>query len=797
MTFLLGTWLQAAMRRPAPGVRTRRGANRTRPHRFAPQVEALEDRMMLSRGISFAAPIDFSTAATPSAAAFNAVSGDQIGLPTELQNAIAVGDFNGDGKPDVAETNPVAGSVSIFLGHGHRSFAPAQTYQVGSKPNGIVVADFDGDGKADLAVVDSSSNDVAILLGRGDGTFAPPQFVKVGNSPVALAVAEFDGDAIPDLAVANQADGSVSILTGNGDGTFTLTATIQTPRDLQGNIIPANTLVAGAFQGDTTHEDLVVGSGASPVGDHVLVYLNHDGNFGNGKAPDGSSIPDQSVTVGGMPRSIAVADLNGDGNLDLAVANENTFDVSVLLGDGQGRFALAPTVHVGHLPRSVMVADLDGDGVPDLVTTNFGSATVSILRGNGDGTFQPAYDFWAGNEPSGLAVADFNGDGRPDLVVGRIRTDEMSLLLNDSPRRGDGVRVLRDITYADIANDPNHDHHTLDVYLPPRGTTSFAGHHRPFPVVMFAHGGGGIVGDKTGSSYLMRALAREGIIAISINYRLSEAQGNDQITDVAAAFARVYRHSAALGGDPGNIFVFGHSAGAKLMGQLMTDSTWLNQLGRSPNDIRGAILAGPVGIDTSHVHAGQPPSLLLDGTEGRERQIVASAAAFNAACIAAGAPVQWGIVDGRDHLTLVADMALPDDPARQAMLNFIAAELVPTAPWHSPAARLIAIPRSIEASSVTGEKVDRAALVVPLSALPIPTLAGGETDAGANPQLQESLSEGTLALRLAEQEKGSPAPIVSQPVGKATKLLLAMDALFVEMDRSVVGRAFVDDLGLV
>jgi Carboxylesterase family/FG-GAP-like repeat len=713
MTFLLGNWLQAMKRTPASGVHARPGAKRARPHRIVPRLEALEDRLLFSRGIALAAPIDFPTGAQPSAAAFNAVSGDQIGLATELQNAVAVGDLNGDGNPDVAVTNPVAGSVSVFLGDGDGSFAPAQTYQVGIKPIDVTVGDFNGDGSPDLAAADSGSRDVGILLGRGDGTFAPTQFVKVGNIPVALAVGEFDGNASPDLAVANNADGSVSILTGNGDGTFALTNTVQTPRDPLGKIIPVSTVAAGALGGDAGHQDLVVGSGASPAGDHVLVYLNHDGNFGKGKATDGSTIPDQSVAVGGTPRSIAVADLNGDDQVDLAVADEKTCDVTILLGDGHGTFASTQTVHAGQLIRSVAVGDLNGDGIPDLVTANFGSATVSVLQGNGDGTFKAAQDFWAGDEPSGVAVGDFDRGGRTDVVVGRIRTDQLSLLRNHAPHDPDRVQILRDINYADIPNDPNPQHHILDVYLPPLGTTSFAGEEQPYPVVIFAHGGAGIVGDKSGGSYLMRTLAREGIIAVSINYRLSEARGNDQITDVTEAFAWVYHHSAAFGGDTGNIFLYGHSAGAKLFGQLSTDPTWLLQQGLSPSVIRGAILVGANGIDPSHVHASQPPSLLLDGTEGNERKVVLSVAPFDAASVAAGAQVQWDIINGRDHLTLLDDMALSDDPARQAMLNFIAARLMPTAPSDPSGAAVSVVRDSIGASSVVGKPLNPAAILGP------------------------------------------------------------------------------------
>jgi hypothetical protein len=432
----------------------------------------------------------------------------------------------------------------------------------------------------------------------------------------------------------------------------------------------------------------------------------------------------------------------------------------------------------------VAVADLNGDGILDLVAANFGSSTVSLLQGNGDGSFQPAQDFWAGDEPSGVAVGGFDRGGRIDVVVGRIRTDELSLLLNHSSRTGDRVQVLRDINYVDIPNDPNPEHHTLDVYLPPLGTTSFAGHDQPFPIVIFAHGGAGIVGDKSGGSYLMRTLAQEGIIAVSINYRLSEARANDQITDVTEAFAWVYHHSAVFGGDTGNIFLYGHSAGAKLFGQLSTDPTWLAQQGLSPTDIRGAILVGANGIDSSHVHASQPPTLLLDGTEGNERKVVLSVAPFDAACIAVGAQVQWDIIDGRDHLTLLDDMALSGDPARQAMLNFIAAGLMPTAPLH-PGIPSSVVHDSIEASSVAGKNVDVAALIGLVSPSQAWATTGNATDGVANSGTQEWRSR-------ADGEKSRPAPMRSQPAA----LPAATDGLFANVDWTLLVNASADDLAL-
>jgi len=175
-------------------------------------------------------------------------------------NAFALGDFNGDGKPDIAVTNSGANdTVTIWLQKSGQPFQPAASYAVGNVPNAIAVADFNGDGKLDLAVVNSGpasrgGNSVSILLGNGDGTFQPQMTVPVGNTPVALAVVDFDGDGTSDLAVLNHVSNTISILLGNGDGTFQPAA--NTPAgtntfifavgDLNGDGLPDLVLVLGS-----------------------------------------------------------------------------------------------------------------------------------------------------------------------------------------------------------------------------------------------------------------------------------------------------------------------------------------------------------------------------------------------------------------------------------------------------------------------------------------------------------------------------------------------------------------------
>jgi hypothetical protein len=329
--------------------------------------------------------------------------------------AIAVGDFNGDGKPDLAVANEASNTVSLLLGGGTNLFLPGGEVSVGTRPAALAVGDFNGDGKPDLAVANEASNTVSLLLGEGADPLQPAVEVPVGNTPAALAVGDFNGDGKPDLAVANEASNTVSLLLSGGTNLF-----------LPGGEVSVGTrpaaLAVGDFNGDGK-PDLAVANEAS----NTVSLLLNNGN--------GTFEPMPSIGVGLDPEAVVTGDFNGDGKPDLAVANAGSNDVSVLLGNSNGLFQPARHHAADCLPIALGIGDLNNDGFLDLVVVNEGSRSISQLLGDGAGNFAAGiFQHVVKHTPSGIAVEDFDDNGTLDLAVPNTNDESIvSVLLNALP----------------------------------------------------------------------------------------------------------------------------------------------------------------------------------------------------------------------------------------------------------------------------------------------------------------------------------------------------------------------------
>lgn len=285
--------------------------------------------------------------------------------------SISIGEFNGDNKPDLVVANGGSGTISVLLNGPVGKFSAAITTTVGSfsnSPSAVAVGDFNGDLKSDVAVTLYSTNTVVVLLGKTQGTFQAPVSYQVGKAPVSVVVGFFNDDNYRDIAVANQKSNTITVIMGKGNGGFGSGPLGLAVTYGSGGVSP-QVIEKGDFN-DDGKTDLAVLNFTSKE----LTIL---ANYGGGNFSYWGSYP-----VGQQPSALAVGDLDGDFKPDLAVANYGSATVTLFKGLGNWQFVQTAslTLPYNKRPTSISIGNFDTDGKLDLGVTGYSGTSIFVFR---------------------------------------------------------------------------------------------------------------------------------------------------------------------------------------------------------------------------------------------------------------------------------------------------------------------------------------------------------------------------------------------------------------------------------
>ena len=366
-------------------------------------------------GVALAVGVVASSAALASALSFAAPKSYATGF---WPSGLAVADVNGDGSADLATANygEGANSVLVLVNGGSGRFREGREYVVGESPGSVAIGELNGDRKPDLAVANEEANSVSVLLNSGDGTFPPLRDYLTGEAPASVAIGDLNSNGRRDLATANfvvpdanitGVPGTVSVLLNSGDGGFLPKVNYRTgQRPLQ--------VVIGDLTGDgqnrtwrpgtvrtrcpcsrtgetgrllplsTLGPEVVRGRSRSPISTATADSTSRRGTRTSTQTPSLCSSTEgaepcarsRDYRAGNGPFAIAIGDVNGDGRPDLAAAVSSGNGVSMFVNKGNGSFLARRDYRTGREPWSVAIADLTGDGKRDLVTANAGANSV-------------------------------------------------------------------------------------------------------------------------------------------------------------------------------------------------------------------------------------------------------------------------------------------------------------------------------------------------------------------------------------------------------------------------------------